>query len=553
MPDWEVRVRECRSLLPDLPLFEDQASRAVRIFSRMRIPDVTGNPTFGDVARPWMFDLVRSVFGSLDPETMRRQIREFFFLMPKKNGKTAIAAVIILIAAIMNVRPAAQLLLLAPTITIARYSFDYIEGIIKLDPALADLFHCRGNNVRTITHRTSGAEIVIKAADTDTVTGGKFTFSLIDETHEFARKSNAAAVFTEVRGALSARPEGFLVQITTQSKTPPAGVFKAELDKARSVRDGTLRLPLLPVLYELPADMAKDWRKPETWAMVNPNLGISVDPAFLADEIVAKEEEGAAALALLASQHFNVEIGVGLGGEWVGATYWADAATAGLKLDELIERSEVAVMGIDGGGLDDLLGVSVIGRDTDTKNWLAWFHAWAQSDVMQRRKEIAPRLEDFARDGDLTILPPDATVEDIVAVADIAERLHAAGLLPKSAAIGLDPAGVSAIVDELACRGLADEQMAAISQGYRLSPAIWGMERKLKNGTLRHGGQPMMNWVLGNAKIEQRGSAVLVTKEAAGKAKIDPLVAGFNAFMLMARNPAAKPKSYLSRRGLVVA
>nr|CAD6411040.1 terminase large subunit [Rhizobium sp. Q54]CAD6412937.1 terminase large subunit [Rhizobium sp. Q54] len=539
VPDWKDRIRSGTTLVPDLPLYDAVAEKALRIFKRLRVPDIIGNPTYGEVCGQWVFDFVRVIFGSYDPETKRRALREFFLLVPKKNGKSSIAAAIIVTAAILNERPEAELLLIAPTKEIANISFKQAAGIIRLDEELSKLFHIR-DHLKTITHFNTLATIIIKAAAADVITGSKATYILIDETHVFSTMAKAADIFVEIRGSLAARPDGFLLQITTQSKTSPSGVFKAELQKARDVRDGLFSFPMLAVLYELPPEDAVDggWMRRETWGLVNPNLNRSVNADYLAGEIATAEREGPEKLALIASQHFNVEIGLGLHADrWPGALYWEAAAGDAITFERILEECDVCVVGIDGGGLDDLMAMSVIGRHRETRDWWHWARAWAHEDVFERRKEIAPRLRDFERDGDLVVCT--GTDQDVTEIADFCEQLFVAGLLPEKAGIGLDAYGVATLLDVLAERGMAGDLLQAIGQGWKLQSAITTLPRKLKDRTMVHCDQPLMAWAVGNAKTELRGSNYIVTKQAAGASKIDPLMATFNAAMLMFQNPEA--------------
>lgn len=549
--DWEARILAGRSLVPDLPLFPAERDRALRVFNRLRLHDVPGQPTMLEAAGDWYRDIVAALFGSLDVDSNRRFIQEVFALVPKGNAKTTYAASTMLTAIIVNRRPAAEFSLIAPTMNIADRAYAAARGAIKADPELTKVFHLQDHG-KLITHRGTDARLGVKAADTDVITGSLATGTLIDETHVFAAKARAAQVFVEIRGALGKRTDGFLIQITTQSKEPPAGVFKNELALAREVRDGQLRLnpAMLAVLYELPRHLtdANGWRNPELWPLVNPNFNRSIDGNFLANELLkAKTPE---ALALLASQHFNVEVGVALMADrWPGADYWVQAEDETLTLETLLERCEVVVAGIDGGGLDDLLALTVAGREAETGDWLEWSHAWAQDDVLRLRPENAPTLQDFAAAGELTLCT--GPTQDVAELVALMAQVKASGKLAAKAGVGLDPVGVSLIVDGLAEIGIADaDQVVAIPQGYKLSAAVWGKPRKLKDGTMRVAKQGLTRWAVGNAKVEPRGNAVLITKQAAGRAKIDPVCSGLNAFQLLSQRPPAARASVYESRGV---
>ena len=132
-----------------------------------------------------------------------------------------------------------------------------------------------------------------------------------------------------------------------------------------------------------------------------------------------------------------------------------------------------------------------------------------------------------------------AVPADVVALVDIVEKLNDAGLLPEKNAIGLDPNNIATIIEELAGRGIPDEMLFRLRQGTALSPALWGLERKLSDDTVSHSGLDLMSWVVSNAKVEVKGNGNMVTKQVSGRAKIDPLIATFCAAILMSWNPAA--------------
>lgn len=541
-PDWRERIVQRRSLIPS-PLFADQAAAAVAVFKSLKIVDAPGKPTFGEACEPWVFDFVAAIFGAYDAETGRRLIREFFLLISKKNSKSTIAAGIMVTALVRNWRHSAELLVLAPTLEVANNCFDPARDMIRADSELAVLLHIQ-DHLRTITHRVTEAELKVVAADTDTVSGTKAAFVLVDELWIFGKRIKSSGMLREATGGLVSRPEGFVIYLSTHSDEAPAGVFKEKLDYHRAVRDGKIDdRETLPVLYEFPEAMLESeaYLDPANFYITNPNLGRSVDAQWLAAELrkVAGKTDGT--LQVFLAKHLNVEIGLNLRNDrWAGALYWQKAAEPGLTLAALKARCEVAVVGVDGGGLDDLLGLCVNGRERDTGRWLMWFKAWCHPDVFERRKSEAARLQDFVDAGDLVVCTYET--QDIEEVADIVAGLNDAGLLPEEGAVGLDPAGIAAMVEEIISRGVDEKQLAGVPQGYRLNGAIKGLERRLKARTARHNGSALMDWCVGNAKAEARGNAILITKQAAGTAKIDPLCAGFNAVELAGRNPQPKKK-----------
>ncbi|WP_313330320.1 terminase large subunit [Comamonas sp.] len=524
------------------PLFPDVADEAWAICSQFRLTDIAGHPTIGEVARPWLRDLVRAIFGAESPEG-RRLINEFFLMVSKKNAKSTIAAAIMLTALLMNWRDEAELLILSPTVEVANNSYKPLSAIIKADDELKELLDVRDYQ-KLITHKETGAFLKVVAADEATVTGKKASFVFVDELHEFGKKARASNMLLEATGGLTSRPEGFVIFATTQSEEPPAGEFKDKLAYARDVRDGTtVDRKFLPVIYEFPKSMleAGAHKDLSNAYVTNPNWGASVDVERIEQLYSQAQKKGEKGLKEFFAKHMNVEVGMNLRSDrWSGADFWLAAAIPVFSLKELLARSEVVEIGIDGGGLDDLLGLSVIGREIDTGRWLTWGKGWIHPIALERRKSEVSKYEDFIKAGDLVLVAEVG--QDVQEVVTLVEQIVGSGLLDK---VGVDRLGLGAIYDALV--GTDDEpgpvtadQVVGIPQGYQLNGAIKTAERHVAAKKLVHGGSALLAWCVGNAKTVLQGNAVTITKAASGVGKIDLLMALFDAVYLMALNPESK-------------
>jgi phage terminase large subunit-like protein len=189
------------------------------------------------------------------------------------------------------------------------------------------------------------------------------------------------------------------------------------------------------------------------------------------------------------------------------------------------------------------MGIAVLGREKDSKTHLCWCHALISPEGLERRKANAQVYNQFETAGDLTVVAelPD----DISFVIDVVEKVKAS---KKLAGVGVDAIGIGGIVDALAKIGVTQENnlLAGVRQGIALMGAIKTVERKLVDGSFKHGGQALMSWCAGNARIVPTPTGMRIARDDSGFGKIDPLMALFNATALLALNPAPAKKAEYS-------
>ncbi|MBX3536446.1 MAG: terminase large subunit [Chelatococcus sp.] len=217
------------------------------------------------ILEPWQEnDIVRPLFGWKRPDGLRRY-RRCYVWVPRKNGKTELAAGIALLVLLGDAEPGGQVYAIASEKEQARLVFDKATAMVGKSPSLSAALVCLKPSIYCPALNASFKPLSGKP-------GGKHGLSasglIGDEIHEWV--SGELYQFLHDSEAARRQPLEFL--ISTAGKK--GGYGEDAWDECQKILDGTIEDPeTLVVVYAASPD--DDWTKPETWAKANPNLGVS--------------------------------------------------------------------------------------------------------------------------------------------------------------------------------------------------------------------------------------------------------------------------------------
>lgn len=514
--------------------YPETAEKYLGIFHELQITDLIGAPKIKDLPHAWYFDFVKSFFGAINLDERTRLIQEFFVLIPKKNAKSTISGLIMLTALIANPYQGAEFALIAASREVVNNAFIPIVECIKANQALSTLFKVYDNgDLKYIKHNKTGAVLRITTPLMKTNQGKKWQGVLIDEVALWQDVKNATSILNEISGNLINKKDAFIIYLTTQSHEAPHGVFKALLNKARAINEKgepeILKTKFLPILYEFTQNEIKQGvhKNPENWHKVNPNLGRSVDFERLKQMQINAEQAGAEAIREFEAKYLNVEITTqaSLDG-WIGAEFWTQCERR-FTLNQVLEKSEHLFVGIDGGGLDDLTGLAVLGIDKKGL-WHIWAFGYGYKSVMERAG-LAKRLMEFQAANECLIV--DRLGDDAIEIGKLIKKIYDTGKLKR---IGIDPRGVGDILIEIKRQGTPESLIEQVNQGVSLMGAEKTLSRKLAQKAVVIAKSDLMRFCVSNAVVEDRGDDYFLSKKSS-QFKIDPLMALLDAIALFER------------------
>ena len=485
--------------------------------------------------------IVGNLFGWKRPDGTRRY-REVFLYVPRKFGKTLLAAAIALYVFLEDGEEGAEVYLAAGAARQASIPFSVAKRMALRDPYMAGRVDPYRQTLARLgpDREHDGSHLEYVSAQVDTAHGYDVHCFLLDEVHA----QDNGDLWEVLSTGTASRRQPLAIGITTADYDRES-LCNEKRDYAAKVRDGLVEdAAFLPILFEASRD--DDWRDEATWARANPHYPITPTPEYLRRK--ARAAAGSPReLSSFLRLHLNVR--TQSADLWIPTEKWDACRDPALSLDGLAGRT--CYGGGDLGATDDLCAFAL--WFPEERAAFAW--AWCPFARAEYRHErgILPSYFAWAEQGHMKITGGDTADYAQIRreIVDICKPFSAKD-------IAFDMRGAAETVQELQANGLA---VVPFGQGFlSMSGPAKSFEAHVKRGELRHDGNPMLRWCVGNARVETDAAGnIKPTKSIGiGKArrladnKIDPVVALVMAIGRAVAQPALRASAY-ETRGVFIA
>lgn len=453
--------------------------------------------------QPWQAFFVCNIFGWVSIKTGLRRFRQVYLRVPRKNGKSALAAAIGLYMLTADGEMGAEVYSGATSEKQAWEVFGPARLMASKVPALQERagLVVNASNLHVLAKGAKFEPVIGKPGD-----GASPSCAIIDEYHEHLSDE---LVDTMVTG-MGAREQPILLIITTAGNSSGGPCYAYDKD-AISILSGAMENDeLFALIYGI--DKGDDWSTDAALIKANPNFDISVSADFLRArraEALQSPRKG----AVYKTKHLN---------EWVtAAAPYFDA----VAWEALGQEIDVAALAADGwecyGGLDlaskrDLTAIVWLFQRFD-EGGNREFRVVSRFYVPQEQANDpkAIHYREWSEAGHL-VLTSGNVIDEPLIEEDIVEDARLGDCLD----LGYDPWGSRAL-----CQRLQDEHGITVTEvpqtTRNLSEPMKTLDAAIAAGRVRHDGNPVMTWCLGNVCAkEDKNENVFPFKERP-EAKID--------------------------------
>lgn len=482
---------------------------------------------------PWQRFMIGSVIGWVHIATGLRRFRTAFNEVPRKNGKSLIAAVVLLYLTFFDGEEGAEGYSVATKRDQAKIVFNDCKKLVDS----SGLKNKIKRQVSNLHREQTSSKLEPLGADHDSTDGLNPNAVCVDEMHAMKDRGMLDVMET----ATGARRQPVIYEITTFG-SDPVSVWGDQHDYACKILDGVL-VDETFFVFTAHADADDDWTSPDTARKANPNYGISVKPDDLAAK-VTKAIGIPSAAATYKQKHLNLL--VSSLHPCLSVDGWRRGQTTRFTLEEM--EGELCFVGVDLASKIDLCALSFVFPPTPGRaSWRLFQRIWTPADTVKDRqhRDRAP-YQVWIDQGWLLTVPGKSIDKDVVRQ----EILRARGIVD-IIQIGFDPwqddAPIKALVAD---DGFDDTKVIEVPQSFAgMSAACKRIQAEILDACVDAGGCPVTGWSVSNAVASTDGKENLMfTKDPKKtKGRIDPLISATIGVALKLRQPKEPDSVYLTR------